>query len=141
VPVEAFMPPYRIVLAEDHISLRQAIKKIIEENPGLTVMGEAGDGLELLELLERSLPDMVITDISMPRLRGLAATMRIKERYPHVKVLILTVHREKGYVDQAITYGAEGYLLKDEMDHELLPAIQAVRHGQVYISTILEAGS
>jgi DNA-binding NarL/FixJ family response regulator len=122
VPVEAIMPPYRIILAEDHILLRQAVKKIIEETPGLTVIGEAGDGLELLELLEGSLPDMVITDIAMPRLRGLVATMRIKELHPQIKVLILTVYREKGYVDQAMKYGAEGYLLKEELDHELLPA-------------------
>jgi DNA-binding NarL/FixJ family response regulator len=137
--VEAFMPPYKIVLAEDHIHFRQIIKKFIEANAGLTVVGEANDGLELLELLEQSLPDMVIADISVPRLRGLEAAKRVKELYPQVKVLILTVHNEKDYLDQAISNGVDGYTLKQEMDEELYSAIQSVRSGQLYISPLLEA--
>ncbi len=134
------MPSYKIVLAEDHISLRQAIKKIIQQNDELTVMGEAADGQELLELLEKSLPDMVITDVSMPRVRGLEATKKIKELYPQVKVMILTVHRKRDFLDLALAYGADGYIIKDDMDLELVSAIQGVRRGQVYVSELLETG-
>ena len=135
------MTSYKIVLAEDHVLLRQSIKKILEGNGELIVVGEANDGLELLELLEQSLPDMVITDISMPRLRGLEVTKKVKELYPQIKVLILTVHREKEYLNNALLNGADGYILKQEMDQELYSAIQAVRCGKVYLSPLLEANS
>jgi DNA-binding NarL/FixJ family response regulator len=139
--LEAFMASYRIILAEDHFPLRQIIKKIVQETGELAVVGEAKDGLELLELLEQSLPDMVITDISMPRLRGLEAAKKVKELYPQVKVLILTMHSGKNYLNQAMLYGVNGYILKQDMDQELYSAIQAVRHGRVYISPLLEANS
>lgn len=135
------MPSYSIVLAEDHIPLRRIIKKIIQGTGELTVTGEANDGLELLELLAKSLPDIVITDISMPRLGGLEATKKIKELYPQIKMLILTFHREKEYLHQAILNGVDGYILKKDMDQELYPALQAVRQGKVYISSGLEANS
>ncbi len=130
------MTAYKIFLAEDHIPLRQAIKKIVQQRCGLSILGEAGDGLELLELLKQSPPDMVITDISMPRVGGLEATKKIKEIYPQVKVLILTVHREEDYRNKAMLYGADGYLVKQDMDSELCSAISAVRHGQVYVSEL-----
>ncbi len=135
------MPSYKIVLAEDHIPLRQMIKKIVQENGELTVVGEANDGLELLELLEKSLPDMVITDISLPKLRGLEATKKIKKLYPQIKVMILTSHREKEYLQQAMLNGVDGYLLKEDMDQELYSAIQDIRRGKVVISPRLEANS
>ncbi len=128
------MASYKIVLAEDHIPLRQIIKKIVQGTGELSVVGEANDGLGLLELLEQSLPDMVITDISMPRLGGLEASKKIKELYPQIKVLILTLHREKDYLHQAILNGVDGYISKEDMDQELYSAIQAVRRGKVYIS-------
>jgi DNA-binding NarL/FixJ family response regulator len=134
-----FMPSYKIVLAEDHIPLRRIIKKIVQGTDGLNVVGEVKDGLELLELLEQSLPDMVITDISMPRLGGLEATKKIKELYPQIKVLILTFHREKDYLHEALSNGVDGYILKQDMDQEIYSAIAAVRRGQVYVSGLLEA--
>jgi DNA-binding NarL/FixJ family response regulator len=133
------MESYKIVLAEDHIHLRQRIKKFLETNGKFTVVGEANDGLELLELLKQSHPDMVITDISMPRLRGLEAAKKVKEIYPQVKVLILSMHKEKGYLDLAMSNGVDGYILKQEMDEELFPAIQSVRSGKFYISPFLDA--
>jgi DNA-binding NarL/FixJ family response regulator len=139
--MEVSMAPYKIVLAEDHILLRQTIRKIVEEKGGLTVVGEANDGLELLELLEQTLPDMVITDISMPRLRGLEAAKKVKALYPQIKVLILTVHREKEFLNHAILNRVDGYILKQEMDQELHSAIQVVRCGKVFISPSLEANS
>jgi DNA-binding NarL/FixJ family response regulator len=132
------MESYKIILAEDHILLRQYIRQVIEGNDELTVVGEANDGLELLELLEQSLPDMVITDISMPRLRGLEAAKRVKKLYPQIKVLILSVHKEKDFLDRAMSNGVDGYILKQEMDEELHPAIQSVRGGKFYKSSLLK---
>jgi two-component system nitrate/nitrite response regulator NarL len=133
------MQSYKIILAEDNILLRQIIKKVIEENEELTVVGEADDGLELLKLLEQSLPDMVIADVSMPRLHGLEAAKKVKELYPQLKVLILTMHNGKDFLDRAMSNGVDGYILKQEMHEELHPAIQSVRSGKFYISSFFEA--
>ena len=129
--------PYRIVLADDHAMFRQGIKNILEGTEDLEVVGESGDGLNLLELLIKATPDMVILDISMPNLGGLEATREIKTISPDVKVLILTMHRDKEYVYHAISAGAEGYLLKEDADTELFAAVEKIRHGERYISPLL----
>jgi DNA-binding NarL/FixJ family response regulator len=103
------MSIYNIILADDHVLVRQGIKRIIEENGQMKVVGEAGDGLELLEILKETSPHMVILDISMPRLRGLEAAERIKRNYPRIKVLILSMHRSKEYLRQALASGVDGY--------------------------------
>jgi DNA-binding NarL/FixJ family response regulator len=126
-----------IVLADDHVMFRQGVKRIIEETPGLEVVGEANDGLELLSLLKAQLPDLVLLDISMPHLRGLEATREIKRLYPRVKVILLTMHRTKEFLQQALEAGADGFLLKEDADFELLRAIQTVRGGKKFISTLL----
>ncbi len=131
------MYPYRIVLADDHIMLRQGIKRIIGEVADLEVIGEASDGLQLLSLLKKLTPHMIILDISMPNLRGIEATREIKTICPDVKVLILTMHKSKEYLYHAISSGAEGYLLKEDTDTELLSAIKKIRQGGIYISPLL----
>jgi two-component system response regulator NreC len=132
------MAPYRIVLADDHVLVRQGIKRIIQEDVDLAVTGEAGDGLELLELLKTNgIPDLVILDISMPKLRGLEATKRIKENYPKVKVLILTMHKDKEFFRKAMANGADGYLLKEDADLALHAAIRAIRGGSTFVSPLL----
>lgn len=131
------MHPYRIVLADDHIMLRQGLKRIIREVGDLQVVGEASDGLELLDLLKKLTVHMVILDISMPNLRGIEATREIKMIRPDVKVLILTMHKNKEYLYHAISAGAEGYLLKEDADTELISAIEAIRRGGNYISPLL----
>jgi DNA-binding NarL/FixJ family response regulator len=132
------MTPYNIVLADDHIWVRQGIKKIILEDADMRVVGEARDGIELLELLEKITPDLVILDISMPRLRGLAAAAKIKQLYPGVKILILSMHRSREYLDQAMATGVNGYLLKEDADLALFAAIEMVRQGQTYVSPLME---
>jgi len=132
------MSLYDIVLADDHILVRQGIKKIIQEDGGMRVVGEAGDGLELLKILEKITPDLVILDISMPRLRGLAATQKIKQSYPNIKVLILSMHRSKEYLHQALAVGVDGYLLKEDADMALFAAIEVVRQGGTFISPLLQ---
>ena len=126
-----------IVLADDHVMFRKGVKRIIEETPPLKVVGEANDGLELLRLLKAHEPKLVILDISMPHLRGLEATREIKKLYPRVKVILLTMHRSKEFIQQALEAGAEGFLLKEDADFELLRAIEAVREGKKFISSLL----
>ncbi len=128
------MPQYSIILADDHALVRQGIKRIIQEDHELVVVDEAADGLELLHLLEKSTPNMVILDISMPRLRGLEAIKLIKGLYPEVKILILTMHGSKEYFYQAMSKGADGYLLKEDVDCTLLSAINTIRGGKSFIS-------
>lgn len=131
------MPNYRIILADDHVLMRQGLKKLIQEDPELQVVDEAGDGLELLEILEKSTPDMVIIDINMPRLRGLEAAKFIKELYPEIKVLILTMNNNKELVYQAMNNGADGYLLKDDASEILHSAIKTIRCSKTFISPLI----
>jgi DNA-binding NarL/FixJ family response regulator len=129
---ESEMESYLIVLADDHALFRQGLRKIIEGVADLEVAGEAGDGLELLSLLQTTVPHLVILDISMPRLRGIEALREVKKLFPAVNVLVLTMHRE--YLHQALSAGAEGYLLKEDADRELFSAIDKIRQGRIYIS-------
>ena len=129
--------PYGILLVDDHPLVRQGLKTIIAEKSELAVVGEVQDGLELLNCLNRRSPQLVILDISMPRLGGIEATRLIKSSHPEIKVLILTLHNRREYVDQARLAGAEGYLLKDEVEKELLSAIETLRQGGTYLSPLL----
>jgi DNA-binding NarL/FixJ family response regulator len=131
--------PYRIVIADDHTLLREGLKKILEEKPGIKVVGEASDGRELLNMLNlaKLLPHMVILDISMPNLGGIEAPRRIKMIYPDVKVLILTMHKSQEYFDHGLSAGADGFLLKEDANTELFSAIDRIRRGETYISPLL----
>lgn len=131
------MNPYSIVLADDHVMFRKGLKRIITEVAGLEVIGEANDGMELLDLLKNNRPHLIILDISMPKLRGLEAAREIKHAYPNIKILILTMHKKKEFVHQAMEAGAEGFLLKEDADTELLQAITALRKGKKFISPLL----
>lgn len=126
-----------IILADDHALVRQGLRRIIQEDPDVQVTHEAGDGVELLELLKNSSPDVVILDISMPRLKGLEAARIIKEQYPEIKIMILTMHREKTFFHKAREIGVNGYVLKDEADTALNAAIQAVLQDKTYYSPLV----
>jgi two-component system, NarL family, response regulator NreC len=131
------MPPYRIVLADDHLLLREAIKKSIEEIPDFQVVGEAGDGLELLKLLEKLVPDLILLDISMPRFNGMQAAGSIKKTYPHVKILILTMIKSRESIQRALQIGVNGYLLKENAFSDLISAIRAIQQGKTYLSPLI----
>ncbi|MDH4320210.1 MAG: response regulator transcription factor [Desulfobulbaceae bacterium] len=133
------MGGYRIVLADDHAMIRHGIRKILEDHPQFEVVGEAGDGLGLLEILKKKAPDLIILDISMPKLRGLEAISEARKICPAVKVIILTMHKSTEYVYHAVAAGADSYLLKEDTDRELLTAIEQVRKGSVYISSFLSS--
>lgn len=130
------MNSYSIVLAEDYVSVRQGIRKIVEENPALKVVAEVGDGLELLEVLHFIQAHLVIMDVTMPRLSGIESTRIIKKNYPSTRVLVLTMHQDKSILEYALRAGADGYLVKDDAREELLTAILAVmNNSRPYIST------
>jgi len=131
--------PYRVVLADDHAMFRQDLKGVLAKRDDLEVVGEAADGLELLTFLglAKLAPHLAIVDISMPNLGGLEATSKIKTAYPGMKVLILSIHKEKEYVHKALSVGADGYLLKQDSSAELFSAIEKIRQGGVYLSPLL----
>ena len=134
------MAPYRIVLADDHVLVRQGLRRILEGTADLEVMGEAGDGLELLDLLKHVTPHLVILDIFMPRLRGIEAIREIRMIHPEASVLILTMHKDKEYLYLALSEGAKGYLLKEDADRDLFSAIEKIRQGKTYISPYFSEG-
>jgi DNA-binding NarL/FixJ family response regulator len=131
------MTPYGILLADDHVLFRRGIRKIIERMDGLEVVGEANDGLELLQLLKHKTPALVILDISMPKLRGLEAAREIKVLYPWVKILLLTMHKTKKFLQQGLEARVDGFLVKEDADTELLQAIQAIKSGGKFYSPLL----
>lgn len=122
---------YRIVLADDHPLIRQGLRRLMEGVADLEIVGEASSGRELLDLLNTAAPHMAILDLSMPGLPGIEALREIKMKYPDVKVLILSMHKE--YLHLALSSGANGYLLKEDTDREIFPAIENIRQGRVYI--------
>ena len=136
------MASYRIVLADNHTLLRQGLKRILGEKSDIEVIGEAGDGLELINLLSLSklAPHMVILDLSLPNLKR-DVIHKLKAIQPDVKILILSMHKDKEYFGQAIINGAEGYLLKENADRELLSAIEVIRQGGVYVPSLLSGTS
>jgi len=126
-----------VILADDHVLVRHGLRLILEENSNLEISAEVGDGLELLSVLQKINPDMIILDVSMPNLRGIEAIPEIRRIRPNVKVLMLTMHKEEDYLYQAISAGANGYLLKDDAEKELFSAIEHIKNGKIYISPSL----
>jgi DNA-binding NarL/FixJ family response regulator len=127
----ALMGTYRVVVADDHALFREGLKRVLEEDPDVEIVGEANDGMELLALLPQLTPDLILLDISMPNLRGIEALPEIKRMHPHAKILILTMHRE--YLYETIAAGADGYFLKSETDTVLFTAMEKVRTGGVFV--------
>jgi DNA-binding NarL/FixJ family response regulator len=125
---------YRVVLADDHILVRRGLRRILEEKADLEIVGEVGDGLELLNILNKIEPNLIILDVSMPNLRGIEAIPEIRHVRPATKVLMLTMHKEEEYLYQAISAGANGYLLKEDAEKELFSAIESIQGGRIYIS-------
>jgi len=123
----------RILLVDDQFLIRQGIKSLLESNPQMEVIGEAENGQRALEMVPALQPDIVLMDIRMPVMDGVAATGAIAQQYPHIKVLVLTTFDDGEYVSQAMRLGAKGYLLKDNEPDELILAIQSVHKGQTLL--------
>ena len=131
---------YRIILADDHVLIRHGIKNMIQTQGEYKVVGEAEDGEQLLMVLRKVTSDLVIMDITMPKLGGIEVTQKIKQRYPRTKILILTMHKSKEHFSLAMSAGADGYLVKDDSDSELLKAIATVLEGETYLSPFFAEG-
>jgi DNA-binding NarL/FixJ family response regulator len=130
----------RVVLADDHALVRAGLRKLLESMPGISVVGEAGDGLALLALAEELKPSLVLMDIAMPGLNGLEATARLVKAIPGIRVMILSMHQSEEYVRRALRHGAVAYLLKDSAPMELELAITAVLRGETYLSPAVSKG-
>jgi len=124
----------RVLLADDHTLVRAGIRALLERLPGVTVTGEASDGREAIDLIKTQQPDVVLLDISMPGLSGLQALARITRDFPHVQVIILSMHYNDEFVLQALKSGAAGYLLKKAATAELQAALNSVVGGENYLS-------
>jgi two-component system response regulator NreC len=123
----------KVLLVDDHAILRQGVHALLNREPDLLVVGEAGDGEEALVAVARLKPDVVIMDIVMPRMNGLEATRLIKERHPDTRVLILSMYDDHEYVVQIIQAGASGYVLKRVVTEDLVRAIHAVHAGESFL--------
>jgi two-component system, NarL family, response regulator NreC len=124
----------RIVIAEDHTILREGLRSLLSSNSSFEIVGEAGDGREAIRCAEKFKPDLILTDLTMPRMNGMEAIKEIKRESPASKVLVLTVHRAEEYILAAFRAGADGYILKDSTHSELVMAVKKVLSGKPYIS-------
>ena len=124
----------RIVLAEDHTILREGLRALLTADPDFEIIGEAADGREAVRFVEKQIPDLILMDLSMPRMTGMDAIREIKKRYPQTKIIALTVHKTEEYLRTTLQAGADGYVLKDATHEELLMAIQNVLRGKTYLS-------
>jgi two-component system response regulator NreC len=123
----------RIVLAEDHETVREGLKMIVGVQSDMEVVGEAGDGREAVARAQELLPDIIVMDVSMPKLNGLKATQKIRQFCPQVKVLTLTRHTDDGYLKELLRAGASGYVLKQSAAEELIRAIRTIASGNMYL--------
>ena len=124
------MSKIRIILADDHVILRQGTRQLLEHESDMDVVGEASDGAEAVELVSKLKPDVVIIDVAMPGMNGIEATKKIKEILPGTKILVLTGYDYDEYIFSLLEMGAAGYLLKDVSGDELVGAIRAVYNGE-----------
>ncbi len=127
------MSKIRVFLVDDHLILREGIRSLLGKVPDIEMVGEAGDGAEAVAKVEQLVPDVVLMDITMPGMSGLEATKQIKQKYPQVKILILTIHETNQYLSQMLQAGASGYVVKTAAASELISAIRAVHQGDVYL--------
>jgi DNA-binding NarL/FixJ family response regulator len=124
----------RLILCDDHRIFREGLKTLLEKEPGLQVVAEAADGPAAVAAAQQSSPDLVIMDISLPKLNGIEAARRLLAARPETKVIILSMHADRRFVKEALKAGASAYLLKDSAFDELLTAVAAVLEGKTYLS-------
>lgn len=131
------MQPLQIFLADDHMVVREGLKTLINAQPDMIVIGEAGDGQTAVQQAQACQPDVVIMDITMPDMNGIQATAQLKHACPDVKVVALSVHEDTSYLRQLLTAGASGYVLKHVAADALIQAIRLVAAGGVYLDPAL----
>jgi two-component system response regulator NreC len=131
---------FRIIIAEDHTLFRQGLKSLLSLEPDFEVVGEAEDGAAAIRCVERLKPDLILLDLSMPGVDGLAAIKEIKKKYSKAKILILTGHKSEEYFQEALKCGANGYVVKEAEHSELLLAIRSVLKDKSYLSPDVSKG-
>ena len=129
----------RILLADDHQLVRQGFKSIVTQQSDMEVVGEANNGREAVALCAKLRPDLVLMDIAMPQMNGLEATRQMMENDPACRILILSMHKDAVYVRETLRAGAQGYLLKESIDQDLLRGIRAVAKGEGFLSPEISA--
>ena len=127
------MAPLRILIADDHATVRQGLKLLIDSQPDMGVVGEAADGDGVLRQAEALKPDVIVIDISMPGMNGLIATRTLKRAQPSVSIVALTRHDDETYLDELLRAGASGYVLKQSPPIEFLQAIRVAAAGGIYL--------
>jgi len=125
---------YSLLIADDHKILREGLKKLIEDQSDMEVVGEANNGREAISIINKTNPNVVIMDVSMPDMNGMEATKQIVKDFPHIKVVALSMHIEKQFVEGMFAAGALAYILKDCASEELVKAIRTVVKNKIYIS-------
>jgi two-component system response regulator NreC len=128
------MEKIRVFLVDDHTVVRQGLRRILESDDEIEIVGEAGDGRTAIDLVQKLRPHVVVMDVAMPELNGIEATRQISKRVEGAKVLVLSMHGDDVYVRQALKAGARGYLLKDSEDLDLIKAVKAIRGGGSFFS-------
>lgn len=123
----------RILLADDHSMIREGIKQLLELDSNFTVVGQAGDGLDCLKMLQTSPADILLLDVNMPKMNGIEVLQKIKDENIQIKVLMLTIHNEVDYLLKAVEIGCDGYILKNSDVNLLKKAINSVYNGEVFI--------
>lgn len=133
-------PPIRVVVADDHTVVREGIRRVLEDDPDVTVVGEAATGGEALTIIEDSRPDVVLLDLGLPDITGLDVVRRLRKAGTRPRVLVLSMHDDDEYVLRAVRAGVDGYLLKDEAEPAMLrAAVRSVHAGESYFSTTAAA--
>jgi two-component system response regulator NreC len=128
------MTTLKVLMVEDHALVRQGVKALLDEEPDITIVGEAGDGNQALVLAQQLRPDIVLMDLTLPGLGGIEATRQICERFPDMKVVVLSMHDSEEYVFRALQAGASGYIVKYSTSEELVLALRAVAAGSTFLS-------
>ncbi len=123
----------KVLIADDHAIIRAGLRTLIESDPSLVLVGEASGGYEAIELIEKTKPDILVLDISMPDIDGIAVAKILKSKDTDVHILFLTIHEDKALLREAIKSGASGYILKNVAEKELISAIKIVMRGDMYI--------